>query len=164
LNGVVSDKYKRDALGCYRISNEGARHLWTLDRDKYPYTPSHAPVAAADGHAFFRLKKPDGLAVVEIASGKVVAQVLQTLGASGYVQWTDGFVMLQSDASHGPTPLNWYDVSVPSKTKQLGQTWPTLHRTTASYYPVLVSHAVADGRLFIRGARGIFCYDLRRKD
>ena len=71
---------------------------------------------------------------------------------------------LQSDASHGPTPLNWYDVSVPSKTKQLGQTWPTLHWTTASYYPVLVSHAVADGRLFIRGARGIFCYDLRRKD
>jgi len=164
LNGVLSEKYKRDALGCYRISNERAQHLWTLDRDKYPYTPSHAPAAAADGHAFFRLKKPDGLAVVEIASGKVVAQVLQTLGASGYVQWTDDFVILQSDASHGPTPLNWYDVSVPSKTRQLGQTWPTVHRTTASYYPILVSHAIADGRLYIRGARGIFCYDLRRKD
>jgi outer membrane protein assembly factor BamB len=163
LNAVRSEKRRRDALGCYRLDLAGAKHLWTLDREKYPYTPSHAPVAAAGGHAFIRLKRPDGLAAVEIATGKVVARLPHDYGASGYVQWTDGRLLLQPDASHSRTPLLWYDVSEPSKTRLLGEVWPTRHPATSSYYPILISHAIADGRIFIRGARGIFCYDLRAR-
>ncbi len=38
----------------------------------------------------------------------------------------------------------------------------TLHSLTSGYWPITLSHAVADGRIIIRGARGIFCYDLRK--
>jgi hypothetical protein len=46
--------------------------------------------------------------------------------------------------------------------RQMGEVWPTLHTPTSGYWPITISHAIADGRMFIRGSRGIFCYDLRR--
>ena len=30
-----------------------------------------------------------------------------------------------------------------------------------NHWPVPMTHAAADGRIIIRGARGIFCHDLR---
>jgi outer membrane protein assembly factor BamB len=149
-------------LTCYRIGPEGAEHAWTIAGNEINYRPQAAPAAAANGYAFIRAKRENGLVVVEIASGDIVARLPYRLGASGYAQWTDDRLMLQVDASHGPTPLLWFDVSDPQRARRRGDVWPTRHATTASYYPILISHAIADGRVIIRGARGLLCYDLRK--
>ncbi len=147
------------SLAIYRIDRKGATRINT----DLGYSPKAAPAAACGSHAYIRLKKPDGLAVTDL-KGKTVARSKCNLGAAGYVQVIDDRVMVQEDASHSRTPLLWYDVSSPAKTRQLGDVWPTRHRTTTSYYPVLISHAIADGRIFIRGQRGIVCYDLRANE
>ncbi len=162
-NGSMSEKGP-GSLACYRISPDGARHMWTIPDSRFQYRPKAAPAAIADGHAFVRTRKPEGMAVIELASGKIIAWPKHNLGASGYVQWMSGRTILQVDASHGPTPLLWFDASEPAETKALGSVWPTRHDTTASYYPILISHPMTDGRIFIRGKRGIFCYDLREQE
>ncbi len=159
-NGKHEDK-KPGALTCFRINVDGAKRLWTITSDVLQYRPMAAPVAITDGHAFVRSREPDGLVVVELSSGRIVARQRYDLSASGYVEIADGRALLQVDASHGPTDLLWYNIANPAASQQLGDVWPTRHQTTASYYPILISHAIADGRIFIRGARGIFCYDLR---
>ena len=161
-NGNMAEKGD-GRLACYRIDLEGAEHLWTIDNSKIDYRPMAAPPAMTDGHAFIRDRRPEGLTVVDLAGGKIAAKLAYNLSASGYVQIADGKALLQIDASHGPTDLLWYDIAAPGKAAGLGDHWPTRHRTTASYYPILISHAIADGRIFIRGARGIYCYDLRRQ-
>jgi outer membrane protein assembly factor BamB len=162
-NGSMSEKGP-GSLACYRISPQGAQHAWTIPSSRFQYRPQAAPAAIADGHAFVRTRKPEGMAVIELASGKIVAWPKYDLGASGYVQHMAGRCILQVDASHGPTPLLWFNVSDPAETEMPGPVWPTRHDTTASYYPILISHPMADGRIFIRGKRGIFCYDLRKQE
>lgn len=160
-NGSKADKGP-GSLACYRVDLKGAKHLWTIDSKTFQYRPKAAPAAIADGHAFVRTRRPEGLAVVELETGKIVAWPKHSLGAAGYVELVDGRALLQPDASHSTTPLLWHDVSRPAQTRTLGSLWPTHHSTTSSYYPILISHPLADGRIFIRGARGIFCYDLRK--
>jgi outer membrane protein assembly factor BamB len=150
-------------LTCYRLSLKGAEHQWTIPSSTFQYRPKAAPAAMTDTHAFVRTRKPEGLAVVELKSGKIVSFPKAQLGSSGYVQWMDGRVSLQPDGSHSRTPLQWFDVTNPGETKQLGDIWRTRHGTTSSYYPILISHPMVDGRVYIRGRFGIHCYDLRNK-
>jgi hypothetical protein len=150
------------SLSCYRLGLDGAESHWAISPKTFQYRPKAAPAAAHDGWAFVRMRRPTGLAVVELRSGKIAQKLPYNLGASGFVQWTDGHVLLQPDGSHSRTPLLWYDVNQPAKARRLNGVWDTAHKTTSSYYPILISHALADGRVFIRGARGIHCYDLRQ--
>jgi len=39
--------------------------------------------------------------------------------------------------------------------------WHTMHLPTTGYWPIVGNHPMADGRWVLRGARGIYCYDLR---
>jgi outer membrane protein assembly factor BamB len=149
-------------LACYRIRPDGAERLWTADADKVHYRPKAAPATIAGDYAYIRNRKPDEMTVVELATGKLVAHLPLHLGASGYIQWMDGRATLQPDASHSKTPLYWFDVSDPTQARRLGELWHAPHQTTSSYYPILMSHPMADGRIFIRGGRGVFCYDLRK--
>ena len=164
VNGTVSEKNKPNHLGCYRITPDGAERLWLLT--DWPYDPYHHMATMHGGHAWLRTGRSKGeerLLCIELAGGKVVQNIDgQCSGASGYTWWMDGRVFVQRDASHSATPLRLYDAS-PGNLRILGETWPTLHRTTTSYYPILITHAFADGRVFIRGQRGIFCYDLRKR-
>ncbi len=163
-NGAGYGKRKPMQLAAWQLSLTGAKRLWMIPAKTKIYNPYKAPAAAADGHAFVRLSKANRVYAVDISSGKVVQDVPTPVGSAGYVFWTDDRVAVQPDASHSQTAFWWFDVSKPSAMRRARQLWPARHRTTSSYYPVLMSHAIADGRIFIRGQRGIVCYDLRAKE
>ena len=74
----------------------------------------------------------------------------------------DDRLISQADASHSSTPLLFYDATDPRKLRRLGDVWNTWHWSTSAYSPMFMSHAMADGRVIIRGGRGLFCYDLRK--
>jgi len=163
-NGTVSEKGKRDVLACYRITPKSAERMWVLK--DWPYDPYHHMATMHGGYAWLRTertKNSERLLCIELSSGRVIRNIdADCSGSSGYTWWMDGRIFIQRDASHSQTPLRLYNAA-PKTLRILGPTWETLHRTTTSYYPTLITHAFVDGRVFIRGQRGVFCYDLRRK-
>jgi outer membrane protein assembly factor BamB len=150
-------------LAAYRLSLTGAKRLWMIPTETRTYNAYKAPAAAAGGHAFVRLSKANRVYAADLTNGKIVQDMATSVGSSGYVFWMDHRLAVQPDASHSRTDFWWFDVSKPSAMKRNESLWRARHRTTSSYYPVLMSHALADGRIFIRGQRGIVCYDLRAK-
>jgi outer membrane protein assembly factor BamB len=162
-NGAAYGKRKPMQLAAYRLSLTGAKRLWMIPAETRIYNAYKAPTAVADGHAFVRLSKANRVYAADLTNGKIVQDMATSVGSSGYVFWMDHRLAVQPDASHSRTDFWWFDVSKPSAMKRNESLWRARHRTTSSYYPVLMSHALADGRIFIRGQRGIVCYDLRAK-
>jgi hypothetical protein len=52
----------------------------------------------------------------------------------------------------------------PEKFQGMGPPWwsPNIPHTT-SYAARNINHPIVDGRMYIRGGDGIYCYDLRKK-
>ena len=148
-------------LGAYRLSLAKAEKAWELG-EEHPYDAQNRPVVVRDGLALLRHGDKSGKAVVvKIDSGEVVKQ-LQFPAARGFLYRVGDRLILQRDASHSSTELFMHTFR-PDELHQMGELWHTLHTPTSGYWPITISHAVADGRIFIRGARGIFCYDLRAR-
>ncbi len=118
---------------------------------------------ANDGHLLVRHNDKSGQAViVEIESGEI-ARELKLPSARGFLYRLGDRLILQRDVSHSRTPLFLCSFGRDGL-REMGEVWPTLHTPTSGYWPITISHAIGDGRIFIRGSRGIFCYDLREKD
>ena len=162
-NGAAYGKRAPMQLAAYRLSTAGAERLWMIPASERTYDPYKAPACLADGYAFVRLSDQNRVYAADLATGKIVRDLAVQVGSAGYVYWMDDRLAVQPDASHSRTDLWWFDVSNPSAFERPRDLWSARHRTTSSYYPVLMSHALADGRIFIRGQRGIICYDLRKR-
>jgi len=68
-----------------------------------------------------------------------------------------GMFIPNPDSQHGNTKM--FTISAAAEAK-CGPMWLPPH-PTATTYEVAMSHAWADGRLFIRGNDAAYCYDLR---
>jgi len=141
----------------YRLGAKGAVELW-----KAPIewgAPNHGPVGSAIGElACFRGKY--SYHIVETATGRRVAASHLSSPArfdEGILFAMPGMFILQPDSQHG------HNVFFPFPARPdaaVGPVWRPPHRH-ATTYQVGMSHAWADGRLFIRGHDAIYCYDLR---
>ncbi len=177
---TVSDDYllangqrqkKRPArLVCYRISRKGLEKAWDAG-DDYPWKPNSHPPVICGHHVLLKTtvggkgSRGDDFVVLDIASGKQVHRIPSNAsGSNGQTYWMDGRLISQADASHSKTPLLYYDAEDPRRLRQVGDVWSTRHWNTSAYSPMFMTHALADGRIIIRGGRGLFCYDLRKGD
>ena len=153
-----------DRLGAYRITPDGAAHVWTLDAE-YSHQPSRGAIPAVDG-GYVYLQVDGGSSSVlkiDIRNGQILDESTVPRRTGGHLQKFDDRLLIQKDARHGSTPLVYYR-AVDKRLERLGGTWHPPHGETSSYSPLLTTHAIADGRVFIRGQRGIYCYDLRKQD
>ncbi len=147
-------------VGAFRLTSEGAQKVWELPQ-KHEYGAKNRPLIANNGLLLVRHDDKSGQAViVEIDSGKIVKE-MKFPKARGFLYRVGDRLILQSDVSHSRTPLYMHSFKL-DDFRELGDTWHTLHSPTSGYWPITLSHAIADGRIIIRGARGIFCYDLRK--
>ena len=147
-------------VGAFRLTSEGAEKVWELP-EKYVYGGQNRPLIANNGLLLLRHNDKSGKAViVQIDTGEIVREV-QFPSARGFLYRLGDRLILQRDVSHSTTPLFMYSFGR-NDLRQMGDVWPTLHSPTSGYWPITLSHAIADGRIIIRGARGIFCYDLRK--
>jgi len=155
-------------IGCYRLSLAGPKLLWTLPFEKYRW--NEQPCAIAGGHAYARLgagaadqksTNPRGVCI-ELATGKVKGEFTAPFGGGDACTIVaDGRVIADRDGSHNQTSL-YLAAADPDNLRSLtNEPWAPPHRPTSAYHPTM-THAYANGRLFIRGADGVYCYDFRR--
>ncbi len=145
-------------VACWRLSQSGAKLHW-----KAPATwgaPSQCPIGSTAG-GLICFRGNHSYHLVEAETGRRVASYpLPTP-----VRWDEGHLLalqdmfvLHPDSQHGQTKM----FLLPAKAQTgVSPLWspPHPHATT---YQSAMSHAWADGRLFIRGADAIYCYDLRQ--
>jgi hypothetical protein len=72
----------------------------------------------------------------------------------------EGRLFIRPDGKHGNSSFVMFDLK-PEAFKQMGPAWAGKHPNTTSYFKPM-SYPFVDGRLFVRGYDGIYCYDLRK--
>jgi RNA polymerase sigma factor (sigma-70 family) len=150
-------------LACYELNPAGARKIWELPVDTYRWAIS--PPAIAGGHVVAWLRGKDAavngaIVCVELRTGRITSEIPYYSGqGDATLAWADGRLLVTRDGSHNTTEIAMFDAS-PDGLRLLGE-WNTPHPQTTAHVPTN-THPVVDGRLIIRGANGIYCYDLRK--
>jgi outer membrane protein assembly factor BamB len=112
--------------------------------------------------------------VIEVKTGKVVAKVPGAGGQATHVLFTaEDRVFIYPEGRHGGTEVIMLsaagaetqvlsaDITIPGGLPGWKGTWVVPHPSTTAYAVQQLIHPIVDGRLFMRGADGIYCYDLR---
>lgn len=145
-------------VACWRLTPEGIDLAWEAPADWG--APWFCPVGSASGELVcFRGKYSYYL--VRAATGeRVASRHLPTpvRWDEGHMLALPGLFVLNPDSQHGHTKMFPFPARPGAK---VGPLWspPHPHATT---YQAPMSHAWADGRLFIRGSDAVYCYDLRK--
>lgn len=157
----VATKKPPIAMACFAISPDGYKPLWKLPLDRGCW--SEHPPAVADGRVFARLIGAE-LLCIDVATGKVVASAPYGACQVGATMvYADGRLIVDRDGSHSGTELTYFAADPKRGTlRPLGKPWPPPHQHGTSYHPPC-SHPYVDGRLFLRGGDGVYCYDLRKR-
>jgi outer membrane protein assembly factor BamB len=153
-----TDKGDPVTVGCFRISPDGFEKAWTLPLE-HGIWKDH-PLAAADGFVHVRLAGPE-LLCIEIASGKIVARTDYNTGAGATMTFADDRLIVDRDGSHAATDFSFFEVNPRAgRLEALTRNFSPPHWHGTSYHPPH-SFPYVDGRLFVRGGDGVYCYDLR---
>ncbi len=144
----------------WRLSPTGAEELWSVDIP--PHNGEHVPVVLHGKLAV--LGGPGGLVLVDLQKGNVVARH-EGVGPSngGYMQGMGDLLLVRRDGTHGHPDFQFYRVDEGANILDLTpEAWaPPLGGGTSSYHHPLY-YPMADGRMFIRMADGLYAFDLRK--
>ena len=163
----------------WRVTLTGLEHLWDADplpRDEAPSIAlSGGVLYAASKHRAFGLDIETGKRLGELPGAKCGSNpYLMGLGdpsapgASAFAKASAGQaaaaskVLVSPEGQHGRQSFLFYRRTTEGW-DQLGGEWKPPHPTTTAYNTQPLVHPVVDGRIFIRGVNGIYCYDLRKK-
>ncbi len=138
-----------------RLSDSGAKEIWRAE----PITPDeNMPVTVVDGRVYFLRRH--AIRVLDAATGKQLAEKEFAEGGPGSNAWI-GVVgkrfLYLPEGQHGTARLGWLD----REGNLVGSLWLPTNTDTTAYNSQPIIYPVVDGRLFVRGGDGIYCYDLR---
>ena len=141
----------------WKLSDSGATRLW---QDPALMADENMPVTVTDGKAYLLGKQV--IRVLEVASGKQVAERKFEQHGPGSNAWlgvVGDRLLLSPEGQHGTAWLIFMDKDL----KDLAPLWLPSHVDTTAYNSQPIVYPIVDGRIFIRGGDGIYCYDLRKK-
>jgi len=145
-------------VACWRLSPAGPKDLWQAPAAWG--APANSPIGSTAG-GLICFRGNYSYYLVEPETGRRVASRHLTAP----VRWDEGHLLalpdrfvLHPETQHGQTKMFLLPAHKDGKVSPL---WSPPH-PWATTYQLAMSHAWADGRLFIRGADAIYCYDLRR--
>jgi outer membrane protein assembly factor BamB len=145
-------------VACWRLTTDGPENVWTAPA-QWGAPANCAVGAAGDGLLCFRGKFSYYL--VEAESGERIASTHLATPVrwdEGHLLALPGLFVLHPDSQHGQTKM----FALPAKAgAQAAPIWIPPH-PPATTYQAPMSHAWADGRLYIRGGDALYCYDLRK--
>jgi outer membrane protein assembly factor BamB len=155
------DKGQAMTIAAYTLSPEKAEKTWevpsTLPVDTRfgtLVTEKHVVMAGPLGQSKIRL--------LDRATGKEAAIVDATAHANfGHSQVADDRLFVQPDGVHGGIHLTMLGTT-PETFKVMGKPWSPKIPHTTSYAVKPHTNPIVDGRMYFRGADGIYCYDLRK--
>jgi hypothetical protein len=152
-------------LSCraYRLSLDGPQVLWTVARPNTVHPGgSGTPPALGANHVFVAGAHEGKL--VEAATGKLLGTIAIKSGVvcEGHTILVENHALMTADGSHGSNSfglIRW-DADGP---KDCGDWSPPHQQTSAGDHFTPMVFPVVEGRIFIRGWEGVYCYDLRKK-
>jgi outer membrane protein assembly factor BamB len=166
-------------LGCYRISDQGAKQLWVLP--KGIQFPGNDTLAGRDGYAFSRLNGKH--VCIDLKTGKFVStEPRDPLAPSANLKpkqsraginelWEDRWVYApnfthdRADGTHGMLEARKHHMFLADpKNLSFMNAYLLPHKRFSSYDCKGLTWPYVDGRIFLRGGDGVYCYDLRKKD
>jgi len=155
---------------CYRLKDGGLEKLWAVTApypalDKFALAIAGGCVYVAGSQETFCLKLETG---EKLGAAKAGGARTQTMFAA------DGRVLIQPEGRHGGQsffmldgdPKNFRLLPASAASGELkhagaGQ-WVPPHVPDTAYANHPVGYPLVDGRLFVRGHDGLYCYDLRK--
>jgi len=164
LNGIMTEDAKNGTLTAYKISKSGLTKEWSID--DLPYHQQRRPVCVYNDLVYFRAhgenrENQDTIRVIDLKTGRELAKNPHAgIGPDGFIYAMNDKVFVNEDASH--TPGNTFRMfnANPDDFRFEGE-YAYPHQGTTAYWPFLMTYPHVDGRVFLRGGGGIFCYDLR---
>jgi outer membrane protein assembly factor BamB len=153
--GLKMPPLSASRLAAFRLAPDGPARAWELPAEYG--SPRHNPVVVHDGRVWARL--PKQTACIELVTGRILAEVPAAGDGIGFFARAGDRLLLDRDGAHNATELHLYDAADPARLVPLGAPWKPPHPHTTSYWVAMV-HPVVGGRIYIRGADALYCYDL----
>jgi outer membrane protein assembly factor BamB len=160
-----SDKAKPGFVAAYQLSLKEPVKLWSVPTEPHPYSQpiilnDRFVVAIGSGYS----QREDQHKVIELATGKVLSAT-RGLGPQngGYVQAMEDMILVRRDGTHGRIEFGAYKVDAAGQMRVLEPAmWaPPGPHTTSYHHPN--PYPLVAGRMYVRQADGIYCYDLRQQ-
>ncbi|HEX8915096.1 MAG TPA: PQQ-binding-like beta-propeller repeat protein, partial [Humisphaera sp.] len=139
----------------WKLTETGATKLW---QDAELQGDENIPVTVAGGRAYVCGKQ--FVRVLDVATGKQVAERKFDQNGPGSNPWlgvVGDRLLFLPEGQHGVAHLQFLGPDL----KELGPLWLPTNVETTAYNSQPLVYPVVDGRLFLRGGDGIYCYDLR---
>lgn len=149
------------ATGTYRfrglrLADAGAREIWQATPFLFD---ENMPVTVVDGRAYLLGRQT--IHAIDVATGKTVAEkkfAEQGPGSNAWLGVVGERFLFLPEGQHGTARLAFIDRNL----NRLSDLWTPTNTDTTAYNSQPVVYPVVDGRLFVRGGDGIYCYDLRK--
>lgn len=150
-------------VACWRLSADGLEEIWAspLEWGAPRNSPTGSVCYSNSGEPIVCFRGGFSYHLVEAESGRRLGSHHLTAP----VRWDEGHMLavsntfvLHPDTQHGHIKMFTLPPNADADVSAMWQP-PHPHATT---YQSAMSHAWVDGRLFIRGADALYCYDLRK--
>ncbi len=158
---VAVPKFEKGAkpqVAGFKLTETGLSEIW---RDQPIQNDENLPITVADGKAY--LLGAAYIRILDIITGKQVGELKGGDYGPGSNPWLgvvgDRFLLIP-EGQHGLANYIFLDRTL----KNLGPLWHPPHTNTSAYNSQPIIAPVVDGRVFLRGGDGIYCYDLRKKE
>jgi outer membrane protein assembly factor BamB len=141
----------------WKLSDKGAERVW---QDAELPADENVPVTVAGGRAYLLGRQL--IRVLDVATGQQVAERKFEQHGPGSNPWlgvVGDRLLFSPEGQHGTARLVFLDQEL----KGSGPMWLPPNVDTTAYNSQPIVYPVADGRLFVRGGDGVYCYDLRAK-
>jgi outer membrane protein assembly factor BamB len=146
----------------WKIAPDGAKKLWEHTGEERVgfVSGGMSGLPAWKDRAFIRTKS--GTAMFDVSTGKVLARCPEAKTdqeSHGYC--AEGRFLHEPDSQHGSIHGVLMLDATSDTFRPMGKPWNTPHYD-ATGYEMPISHPVVAGFLYLRGADGIYCWDLRK--
>ncbi len=145
---------------CGRLSPDGFEQLWTSG--ELGGLNHYCPPLINNGYVYATYSTQT--ICLDKMTGEVLS-VVDNLYASrnGHMQIVEDRLLVQYDGRHGDVGMHMLGARE-NDFSEMGSEWHPPQYGTTAYADGFITHPYVDGRMFIRGGQGIYCYDLRSEN
>lgn len=158
---IIPDPKKRGGFfQGWKLTDTGVTKLW---QDESLPIDENLTVTIADGKAY--LVGDNEIRSVDLLTGKQLGKQVfdaktHPIGSNQWLAVVGNRLLLSPEGQHGSQRLQWVDTT--NNHKLLGSLWSPPNNSTTAYAVHALAFPIVDGRLFVRGMDGLYCYDLRK--
>lgn len=146
----------------WKLSDKDAAKIW---QDDFLILDENLTVTLGTDRAF--LVGRNEIRSVDLLTGKLLGKQIfdertSPIGSNQWLAVVGDRLLLSPEGQHGSQRLQWLDAK--GDHKPLSPRWSPPNNSTTAYAVHSLGFPVVDGRLFVRGMDGIYCYDLRKAE